>query len=215
MKSAIFYGLAANPCTIAHVEIIKKLVETYPDRDIVIDVPRSHPWGKMLLDWESRIDMLILVIEAEGLYVDVNNDPSESHSAVRILRLDTDMKTTFERIKYCQTMGFITTVNRDIMVVIGSDHIPVFDEWQFHDELLKSHNFLIIDRGQLTEYAEHKFNDLFYNPANGCSVEWLTLTPAMLSVSSTKIRDAVDTIKAMLPKEVWNRTDLLKLFGIS
>jgi len=211
----IFYGLAANPPTIAHVSIIQKMVDEYPNDDIVIDIPFTHPWGKKMLPWRGRVDMLVTALEAEGISVNITNDVMKSHRCnVRILNLSTTLTSTYERILYCQLMDFIIHDNRDIKVVIGSDHVGVFDQWKFYDVMLKRFNFLIVDRGPLDEVGEIKYDTLFFNSDYGCEVEWLKLDPEMLDVSSTKIRDAVYTIKSMLPKGVWTRTDIFTLFGV-
>lgn len=206
MDQVVYYGLAANPPTVAHVEIIKRLVEKYPDSEIVIDLPYVHPWGKNMVCLDDRRDMLSVAIGYETL----------SQHDIRLIELDTSATTTNERICWGQLTGKLPIISKDITIVIGSDHIPVFNKWEHHERLLKYHNFCIIDRGPLDDNGKNMFTRMFLSDEFGFNgtVDWIKLDDSMLHVSSTKIRNAVDTIKAMLPREIWHSTDLLKLFGV-
>ena len=181
-NTLIIYGGAFNPPTIAHVEIIRKLAETYPNNKIYV-IPSNDKyitgWKQQYspIPFEDRIDLLSDAAVAAEKY-------NEQISYSGIEQYIITSGNTIDTVNYLKDTRY-----SDVVIVIGSDNLSEIKTWYRGDELLAENDFIVLTRG--------KYNDCHFLQLEGFD-----------NISSTQVRDAylnndLESIKNYVPVNVF------------
>lgn len=123
MKIAVF-GSAFNPPSLGHKSVIERLGHF----DKVLLVPSiSHAWGKAMLPYETRINMINAFISDLAL----NN--VELSTLEKEIHIPEQSVTTFSLLKKLQELHS----HADITFIIGPDNLLKFDKFFKADEIIK------------------------------------------------------------------------------
>ncbi|MBL4829966.1 MAG: nicotinate-nicotinamide nucleotide adenylyltransferase [Aliivibrio sp.] len=129
MSKIAVFGSAFNPPTLGH----KSVVDSLSHFDLVLLVPSiSHAWGKKMIDYELRCNMVELFIEDIG---------PRNFSLSRIekeIQIGAERVTTFDVLSAIQDLN----KNADITFVVGPDNILHFDSFHKADTILRSWSVL-------------------------------------------------------------------------
>lgn len=175
----IVYGGAFNPPTIAHLFIIKTLLNKFEDAHVIV-LPVGNDYDKKsLVDFNHRFMMLKLMTSS---YQD------------RVLVSDLEHQEGFK--------GTISALNQlskqydNLHFVIGSDNLEGLKNWIEYKELLRSYPFIIMNRNHYMEKkdAEDMFKDTKHH---------FMFIDFNMEVSSSKIREHIEKNKHLLTKEVY------------
>ncbi len=173
----LVFGGSFNPPTRAHLDIIKTLLNTYPD-GLVILLPVPDDYDKKgLVPLFHREHMLKLM--TDGL------------ERVRL--------STLEASKHYQgtlsTLKEISKTHHDVRFVIGSDQLPTLMRWIAAEELLRTYPFVVINRsgGMDQETAKRMFKDIDHH---------FTFIPFSSDISSTIARKQKDLRDQVVTKAV-------------
>lgn len=129
MSKIAVFGSAFNPPTLGH----KSVVDSLSHFDLVLLVPSiSHAWGKKMIDYELRCNMVELFIEDIG---PANFSLSRIEKEIQI---GTERVTTFDVLSAIQDLN----KNADITFVVGPDNILHFDSFHKADTILKNWSVL-------------------------------------------------------------------------
>ena len=187
-NTLIVYGGAFNPPTIAHVEIIRKLAETYPHNRIYV-IPSNDSyitgWKQQYspIPFEDRID---LIAYADVKLAEICNE------WINYLGIEQYLITsgnTIDTINYLKD-----TRNSDVAIVIGYDNLSKVKTWYRGDELLAENEFIVLTRGKHSDNENLRFHFLQLEGFD--------------NISSTQIRDAylnnnLESIKDYVPTNVF------------
>ena len=123
MKIAVF-GSAFNPPSLGHKSVIERLGHF----DKVLLVPSiSHAWGKTMLPYETRLNMInAFISDLELSNVELSTLEKEIH-------IPEQSVTTFYLLKKLQELHS----NADITFVIGPDNLLKFNKFFKADEIIK------------------------------------------------------------------------------
>jgi len=173
----IVFGGAFNPPTVAHLNIIKKLLSTFNGSQVLI-LPVGDDYKKPeLIPFHYRMDMLNLLIE--GI----------DHVMVSSLEKDSGYMGTLASLKELKKSY------EDVHFVMGSDQLSGLKSWIRHEELLESFPFIIMTRkDSLSEQdAEVLFSQLKHH---------FTFVPFDTDMSSTQVRKNLKASKKYLTEQV-------------
>jgi nicotinate-nucleotide adenylyltransferase len=165
----IVYGGAFNPPTIAHVEIIKKIAETYPNNKIYV-IPSNDKyitgWKQQYspIPFEDRLDLLSDAAVAAEEY-------NEQISYLGIEQYIIASGNTIDTVNYLKDTRY-----SDVAIVIGYDNLPKIKTWYGGDELLAENEFIVLTRGKHSDSTNLRFHFLQLEGFD--------------NISSTQIRDA-------------------------
>ncbi len=128
MNIAVF-GSAFNPPSLGHKSVIERL--THYDK--VLLVPSiSHAWGKKMLSYEDRIEMVSAFIN------DLSLNNVEISLIEKELYVPDQSVTTFTLLKKLQELN----KEADITFIIGPDNLLKFDRFSKADEIVKYWNVM-------------------------------------------------------------------------
>lgn len=174
----IVYGGSFNPPTLAHIEIIKRLLALYPQASLMI-VPVGDDYRKKeLAPFKHRYHMLKLA--------------TKDISKVMI--------STIEHERPYQgtlaTLKELEAIDQELLFVIGSDNLIHFDQWINYQELLSSYPFIVMNRsGYMTkEEADLMFQEIPHK---------FIFLDFYIPISSSEIRHHVDLFAHYLDEEVY------------
>ena len=185
----INYGGAFNPPTIAHLNIMKKLYDTFEVSNLIV-LPVGNDYQKpYLIDFKYRFDMLQLLEEKLKHPIVISDIENQKAFDGTIESLKT-LSLTYNNIHY----------------VIGSDNLESLKKWIKYKELLRSYPFIIMNRNHyLTkEKAEEMFKDVEHQ---------FIFVDFDMDISSTDIRKNIKDNKHMLTKEVYQYILKNRLYG--
>lgn len=187
----IIYGGSFNPPTIAHLNIIKKLLSEFENSRVIL-LPVGNDYKKPdLISFEHRYNMLKLF--AKQLKLNIEISTIEHHKGY---------KGTFYALEE------LSKDYKNIYFVIGSDNLEDLKSWILYETLLKKYPFIVINRNQyLTKkQAEDLFLDLEHR---------FIFLDFQMDVSSTKIRENIDKNKNLLTPEVFQYIKNHKLYEVA
>jgi len=174
----IVYGGSFNPPTLAHIEIIKRLLALYPQASMII-VPVGDDYRKKeLASFEHRYRMLELATKD----------------------IDNLMISTIEHERPYQgtlaTLKELEVIDQELLFVIGSDNLVHFDQWINYQELLSSYPFIVMNRfGYMTkEEADLMFQEIPHK---------FIFLDFDYPISSSDIRHHIDLYKKHLDEDVY------------
>ena len=185
----IVFGGSFNPPTRAHLEIIKKLLNTFEDSTVLV-LPVGNDYKKSeLIDFKHRFEMLKRLTK--------NID--------RVIISDLEAHKT-----YNGTLGSLSELSKsynDLYFVTGADNLNTFDTWISYEKLLKSYPFIIMTRksGLTQEDAEHMFAPYEHN---------FTYIPFEMDIQSSDIRKMVKKHQKDLTDEVFQYIQENHLYGV-
>lgn len=186
----IIYGGSFNPPTLAHYGIIKKLIEVFdPKHLIIMPVTGRYRFKPNLAKNEDRLNMLALTIKEFGPRVMISEYEMEI----------SEFKGTY------QTLEHFNDFFDDLYFVIGADNLKGFKNWIKYDEMIAKYRFIVINREGTdvehvlnTEYKEYK--DKF------------TVVDFNMHISSTAVRENVDLFKDQMNPYVYQYIKLNHLY---
>ena len=123
MKIAVF-GSAFNPPSLGHKSVIERLGHF----DNVLLVPSiSHAWGKSMLPYEIRLEMIAAFI------ADLNLENVELSTVEKEIYIPEQSVTTFSLLNSLQEKN----PNADITFIIGPDNLMNFAKFYKSDEIVQ------------------------------------------------------------------------------
>ncbi len=173
----IVFGGAFNPPTIAHLNIVKKLLSTYRGSQVLL-LPVGNDYSKPeLIDIHHRISMLHLMVEH------IENANVSGLEANR---------------KYQGTLASLnelSIIDSDIRFVVGLDNLLGIRKWIRYQELLESYPFIVMNRkGSTTkEDAQRAFDDLKHD---------FSFVEFDEDISSTSVRENKEDRDKLITKEI-------------
>ncbi|MFA5470631.1 MAG: nicotinate (nicotinamide) nucleotide adenylyltransferase [Acholeplasmataceae bacterium] len=175
----IVYGGSFNPPTIAHQQIIKKLLDTFKDAKLII-LPVGNDYAKpSLIDYSYRKDMILLLTKVYQQ---------------RIIISDLEQKQGFKGT--IEALNLLSKTYDDLYFVLGSDNLAELDTWIEYKKLLKNYPIIVMNRNHYMTIneAEHMFKDLKHR---------FIFIDFNMDVSSTEIRSDIHKYMKLIPKEVY------------
>jgi nicotinate-nucleotide adenylyltransferase len=140
----IVFGGSFNPPTIAHLEMIKKLLSTFDGSNVLL-LPVGDDYKKPeLLSFFHRFEMVkILIRGLDHVYTSDIEAVNHYQGTLESLRR---LEKTYKNLHF----------------VIGSDHLHELNQWINYKELLKSYPFIVLGRkNSLTKQeAEVLYQDI-------------------------------------------------------
>jgi nicotinate-nucleotide adenylyltransferase len=129
MNKIAVFGSAFNPPTLGH----KSVIDALSHFDLVLLVPSiSHAWGKKMIDYKLRCNMVDLFIDDIGtanlLLSDIEQD----------IQVNDEPVTTFDVLSAIQEKY----LDADITFVVGPDNILNFHSFHKADTILKNWSVL-------------------------------------------------------------------------
>ena len=184
----IVFGGSFNPPTVAHLEIIKKLLNTYMDSTVLI-LPVGNDYQKQeLIPFTHRFEMLKLLVK------DLD----------RVIISDLESKKTYNGT--LESLNELSKTYENLHFVIGSDNLLQFETWINYKQLLKSYPFIVMTRkcGLNKQQAEVLFREYDHH---------FIYLPFQMNVQSSKIRSAIHQKKDHLTHEVFDYIQKNHLYG--
>lgn len=174
----LVFGGSFNPPTIAHQNIIKKLLSTYKGARVLL-LPVGDDYKKPeLIPFSHRYLMLELLVKK------INN--------ATVLDIES-------RREYKGTLASLREINRmhdDLYFVIGSDQLKDFKTWINYEELLESYPFIVMTReGSI---SKEEFEEMFKNVKHH-----FTYLEFNENISSSAIRKSLKKHSGHLTPEVY------------
>jgi len=173
----IVFGGAFNPPTIAHLNIVKKLLSTFEGSQVLL-LPVGNDYSKpKLIDIKHRISMLELMVS------------KIEKASVSKIEANQKYQGTFA------SLNELSEIDSDIYFVIGLDNLLGVRRWIKYQELLKTYPFIVMDRkGSVTkEEAQKAFADLEHH---------FTFVDFNEEISSTLVRENKEDREKLLTKEI-------------
>jgi len=173
----IVFGGAFNPPTVAHQNIVKKLLSTFLGSQVLI-LPVGDDYHKPdLIPFHYRIDMLNLLVEGIDNVI------------VSQLERDSGYRGTLV------SLNELSKVYEDVHFVIGSDNLAGLKKWINYVDLLERFPFIVMTRDQApTEKdAEEMFSHLKHH---------FIFVRFDEDASSTKVRSNQSSRKKYLTEKV-------------
>lgn len=140
----IVFGGSFNPPTIAHLEMIKKLLSTFKGSNVLL-LPVGDDYKKPELElFHHRYEMLKHLVK--GL----------EHVIVLDIEAINHYQGTLESLRRLEK------TYQNLYFVIGSDHLKTLHQWINYQELLKQYPFIVMTRkNALTqEEADVMYKDI-------------------------------------------------------
>lgn len=187
----IIYGGSFNPPTVAHLNIIKKLLLEFKNSRVIL-LPVGNDYKKPdLISFTHRYHMLRLFTEQ--------------------LKSNIEISTIEHHKGYKGTLEALEELNKDyidLYFVIGSDNLEDLKNWISYQTLLKKFPFIVINRNQYMtqEQAEELFKDLEHR---------FIFLDFQMDVSSTEIRKNIEGNKNLLTPEVFQYIKEHKLYEVA
>lgn len=173
----ILYGGAFNPPTIAHVKIIKLLLNKYRDAKIII-IPSNNDYKSI-----SNIDFIHRMNMIEIIKNHINSD--------RLII--SDFELTLD--KYYGTYYTLKHFNHPSFV-IGSDQLNKIDTWIKYPEVVKENKFIVIPR------VGYNMNEILNSKLKGYKDNFTIIDEFdLMDISSTEFRR--DKEQDLVLKEVY------------
>lgn len=138
----IVFGGAFNPPTIAHLNIIKKLLGVFPFAKLLV-LPVGNDYKKEeLVDFEHRYEMLKRTLDG----ID------------RVLISKLEANKTYNGT--LESLNALSQTYDQLCFVIGSDHLEHLKTWINYEKLLKSYPLIVMTRksGLTQKQAETLFD---------------------------------------------------------
>jgi nicotinate-nucleotide adenylyltransferase len=173
----IVFGGAFNPPTVAHLNIVKKLLSTFNGSQVLI-LPVGDDYKKPeLIPFHYRMDMLKLLVDGVDRVM------------ISSLEKDSGFMGTLASLKELKKSY------EDVHFVMGSDQLKRLKSWIKYEELLESFPFIIMTRkDSLSEQdAEVLFSQLKHH---------FTFVPFDTDMSSTQVRKNLKASKKYLTEQV-------------
>lgn len=184
----IVYGGAFNPPSLAHIEIVNKLLEKYPKSNVIL-LPVGNDYNKQeLIDFKDRYKMLKLCFK--------------DNKRVIISKLENEIKFNGT----INSLNILSNSYNNIHLVTGSDNIVKFKTWIRYEDLLRTYPLIIIDRDKIdvnSEMEKFKYLNVQYERIYFDS-----------KINSTMIRKDLNTFKEWLNIDVYNYILKNKLYGV-
>ncbi len=180
----IVYGGAFNPPTIAHYEVVKKVVEQLNPQKIIFMPVADHYDKKDLIECHHRINMLNILakkIDSNVIVSDIEKHQEKFRGTLHTLDEVADKyKTT--------SIGFI----------IGADNLLEISEWIRIDELLEKYKVIVLKRDNIDINKVIKHNRVL----NKYQDKFIILNCfKQLDISSSEFRENQDK-KSIVTNEV-------------
>ncbi|MBR4984747.1 MAG: nicotinate-nicotinamide nucleotide adenylyltransferase [Proteobacteria bacterium] len=128
----ILYGGSFNPPHFSHLLFVAALGACYPEAEIWVAPTYAHAFGKSLMDYELRVQML------EAMFAPYRNV----------------VVSTIERDMHRET-SYTVEVVREILVqrpgvrvsvAVGADIVPTLPQWREYDALCEIADFIVFPR---------------------------------------------------------------------
>ena len=168
MKIGVF-GVTANPPHLSHLRAIKEAAMKVDE--LWVTPVFNHAFGKQFIDYESRVDMLKLLLNGE------------KNSHIKIKELDKDFYEKYEKTVYSYNLLLdLKTMypEHEFKLVIGADNYKpeVWQRFYEHEKLEKEFGLVIIeDKGchstqiregfksgqDMSEFVGKAINDYIYH----------------------------------------------------
>lgn len=184
----IVYGGSFNPPTKAHLNIVYRLLELYPNSKVIV-LPVGNSYNKpYLASFNDRFNMLKLMF---------------NNANVIISRIE-------EKKQFDGTITSLDELSKkynNIHLVIGSDHLVTLKNWIRYEELLEKYPLIIMNRNNTNIdeiMARYKGLDVKYDKI-------MFDHPA----SSTKVRNDFNNHKHWLEDNVYNYIVNNNLYGVN
>lgn len=174
----VVFGGSFNPPTIAHLEMIKKILDEFNEAKVLLLPVGDDYKKKNLASFEDRIKMLKLL--------------TKDLKKTIVSRLES-------QIPYQGTLASLKELSKtynNIVFLIGSDQLKTLDLWIDYKELLAKFKFLIMTRKN--SLSETKVRSLFSKLKYD-----FTFIAFDQDISSTQVRDNKETREKKLTKEVF------------
>lgn len=173
----IVFGGSFNPPTIAHLNIVKKLLKTFKGSTVLI-LPVGDDYKKPeLVHFSIRYEMLTLLFkDLENVYI-------------------SSLESTAHYQGTLYSLNRLSEQYNDLYFVIGSDHLEGLKQWIKYEELLKTYPFIVMNRktGLSKEEAEKMFEK---------QPHCFTYVDFESEISSSTVRNVLDKREEYLTKEV-------------
>lgn len=184
----IVYGGSFNPPTIAHLEIVNKLLIEFPNSNVIV-LPVGNSYDKKeLIPFNYRYEMLKLMF---------NNN---SKVIVSNLEDTNEFKGTLK------SLDILSNTYNNIGLTIGSDNIYNLNKWINYEILIKKYPLIIFKRNNddiIQLLNEYKYLDPKYY-----IVEFNN------SISSSLIRSNINKYRESLDSNVYKYIIENKLYEV-
>jgi nicotinate-nucleotide adenylyltransferase len=174
----IVYGGSFNPPTLAHLNIIKKLLDNFRESKILLLPVGDDYQKKELVKFIDRYHMLKLLVS----------------NLNRVEILDNESKRSYKGTLY--SLNEIKKHYNDLYFVMGADQLIDFKSWIEYEKLLKEYPFIIMNRKnslsiketeELFKDYEHQFIYIDFE----------------YDISSSTIREDIELNKEFLTDEIY------------
>lgn len=132
MKKIGFFGVTANPPHKGHLRVVEKALSQISE--IWISPVYQHPFGKNMLDYSLRLEMLHLLFQ--------------NFSQVRILEIDKEYYEKFQKMPYSYELLQYISTNYHVAprLIIGSDNYQpvIWNKFHHHQEIEKEFGLIVI-----------------------------------------------------------------------
>ena len=177
-EAILYYGGSFNPPHIAHVLMVSALRAYYPKAEVWVAPTYQHAFGKGLLPYDLRLQMLEAALSSMG--------------GVKISTIERDLHDSTS-----YTIDVVRALKRRqpekaIWIVAGSDILPQLPQWRAYEELCRLAQFLIFprqgyDNSQalpvpcLPEVSSSQIRDILAQGGQICDLSHL-VPPAVLEI---------------------------------
>lgn len=184
----IVYGGSFNPPTLAHLDIIEKLITTYnPEHFIIVPVGANYNHKQTLVSNTDRYNMIKLLTKDLNVLISKIEINSDEYRGTLV------------------TLDGLNEFYDDIYFVIGADNLVNFDTWINYEQILQKYKIIVIDRMHYDmesfindNYAKYKDN-------------FITIKYDS-EINSTAVRNDLEGCKNYLSKDVYDYIKLKKLY---
>lgn len=175
----IIYGGSFNPPTLAHLNIIKKLLDNFKESKLLLLPVGDDYQKKDLSSFDDRYKMLKLLVK----------------DLKKVEILDNESKRSYKGTLYSLN-EIKKQYNDDLYFVMGADQLIDFKSWIEYEKLLKEYPFIIMNRKnslsvketeELFKDYEHHFYYLEFD----------------YDISSSRIRKDIEKNKKYLSDEIY------------
>ena len=182
----VIYGGTFDPVHFGHTQLVKKAIEIVnPDKVIVVPTYETPLKDRVLSSPEDRLNMLKIAFKNWQL-VEISdyeiNKKGKSYSI-----------ETVEHFKQIYP-------DAELFFLLGSDQLVNIKQWKRYDELLEMVTIVCYKRQHYCQCCKN--HPCYCNAPVKCIKNLIYINDALLDISSTKIRKAVDGYE--LNEEVLN-----------
>jgi nicotinate-nucleotide adenylyltransferase len=174
----IVYGGSFNPPTLAHLNIIKKLLDNFRESKILLLPVGDDYQKKELVKFIDRYHMLKLLVS----------------NLNRVEILDNESKRSYKGTLY--SLNEIKKHDNDLYFVMGADQLIDFKSWIEYEKLLKEYPFIIMNRKNSLSIKETEelFKDYEHH---------FVFIDFEYDISSSTIRGNIELNKEFLTDEIY------------